>query len=145
AHTTGFNGDGLIEATDTPPMGGGNLVVRIGPGGAAPGVVPTPEQAAAMHQSAIQAAREEFARLTLGMFASSFSAFPLDLTYGGRAQSPAGNADVLGVKGADGFDAKLFVDGKTHLPLMLSWMAKEPMRITNTDGPGRAGGGGGAN
>lgn len=145
ARTSGFNGEGLIEATDTPPAMGGNLVVRFGPSGMGSGTTPTPEEAAAMHKNALQAAHEEFARLTLGMFASSFSAFPVDLTYVGQAESPDGKADVLGVKGADGFDAKLFIDGKTHLPLMLSWMAKEPLRITSTDGSGRAGGGGGAN
>ncbi len=145
ARTTGFNGDGLIDATDTPQMPNGNLVVRFGPGGAGPNGVLTPEQTAAMHKSAMQSAREEFARLTLGMFATSFSAFPLDLTYAGQAESPDGKADVIAIKGADGFDAKLFVDGQTHLPLMLSWMAKEPMRVTSADGAGRAGGGTGAN
>ena len=35
----------------------------------------------------------------------------------------------------DGFVAKFFVDAKTHLPLMLTWMDKEPLRMTM--GPGR--------
>jgi hypothetical protein len=74
ARTTGFNGEALIEATDTPPAmgGGGMMVMRFGgPGAGAPGAQPTPEQAAAMRKSALQAASKKFARLALGMFASS--------------------------------------------------------------------------
>ena len=147
ARTTGFNGDGLIEAMDTPPsLGGGGLVMRFGgPGGPAPGAQPTPEQAAAMRKNALQSAHEEFARLTLGMFATSFPAFPIEFSYAGQAESPDGKAEVIGVKSGDGFQARLFVDSNSHLPLMLSWMAKEPMVMQNVAGPGRASGGGGAN
>ena len=41
---------------------------------------------------------------------------------------------MLDVKGPDGFTAKFFIDGKTHLPLMLTWMDKEPMRIVRNAG-----------
>jgi hypothetical protein len=147
ARTTGFNGEGLIDATDTPPsMGGGMMVMRFGgPGSGAPGAQPTPEQAAAMRKNALQAAHEEFTRLTLGMFASSFAAFPVEFSYAGQAESPDGKADVIGIKGDDNFQARLFVDSASHLPLMLSWMAKEPMVMNMTSGPGRAAGSGGAN
>jgi hypothetical protein len=43
------------------------------------------------------------------------------------------------VKGAGDFDAKLFVDAQTNLPLMLSWSDKEPLAaqtITRGGGPG---------
>ena len=53
---------------------------------------------------------------------------------GGQAESPDGKADVIDVKGEGGFSAKLFIDAQTHLPLMLSWMDKEP--ITMMVGPG---------
>ena len=36
-------------------------------------------------------------------------------------RSPEGKADVLDVKGVGNFSARLFIDSKTHLPLMLSW------------------------
>lgn len=147
ARTSGFNGEGLIEATDTPPsMGGGMMVMRMGgPGGPAPGAQATPEQAAAMRKNALQAAHEEFTRLTLGMFASSFSAFPIEFSYAGQAESPDGKADVIGIKGSDNFQARLFVDSATHLPLMLTWMAKEPLTMQNVTGPGRGTSSGGAN
>ena len=55
---------------------------------------------------------------------------PLEFKYAGQAEAPDGKADVLEVQGPDGFTAKLFVDGKTHLPLMLTWMDKEPLVMT---------------
>lgn len=154
--TTGFNGDGVINEMDTPPQlsgGGGNVVMfrMVGPGGAAtgPGAPPlTPEQRESVRQAALTSARRDFARLTLGMFAASFPAYPLTMTYAGQAESPDGKADVIDVKGEGDFAARLFVDSKTHLPLMLSWMAKEPLQIVRqiggSGGPGAAVGGGGA-
>lgn len=136
ARTSGFNGEGVIDATDTPPAMPGQLFVRLGPGSAPPGTQVTPEQAEAMRKSALASAHEEFARFTLGMFATSFPAFPLEFAYAGQAESPDGQADVVAVTGAGDFAAKLFIDGATHLPLMLSWMAKEPLRVTSTNGPG---------
>ena len=139
-HTSGFNGDSLISATDTPPSpAGARIVMQFGPGGGMPGVSPTPEQEEAMRKSELLAAREEFARLTLGMFATSFSVFPVEFSYAGLAESPDGKADVIGVKGSDDFQAQLFVDSATHLPLMLSWRAKEPLVIRQTVGEGHAG------
>jgi hypothetical protein len=58
----------------------------------------------------------------------------VELADGGQAESPDGKADVIDVKGEGGFAAKLFIDVQTHLPLMLSWMDREP--ITMTMGPG---------
>ena len=55
------------------------------------------------------------------MFATSFSAYPLSFGHAGQAEAPEGKADVLDVKGAGNFTARLFIDSKTHLPLMLSW------------------------
>jgi hypothetical protein len=136
SRTSGFNGDGLIDVTDTPPNlgGGGTMVFRMGPGGAMPGQTPTPEQQAEMRKNTLLSNRQDFARLTLGMFAASFSGYPLTFTAAGQAESPDGKADLVDVKGDGGFTARLFIDGKTRLPLLLSWMAKEPM-VMNV-GPG---------
>jgi hypothetical protein len=65
--------------------------------------------------------KQDFARLTLGMFATSFSSYPLSFGHAGQAEAPEGKADVLDVKGDGNFSARLFIDSKTHLPLMLSW------------------------
>jgi hypothetical protein len=70
------------------------------------------------------------------------AAYPLALSDGGQAESPDGKADVIDVQGEGGFSAKLFIDAQTHLPLMLSWMDKEPLVMTL--GPGGAMTAGGA-
>jgi hypothetical protein len=128
--TTGFNGDGLIEVVDTPhAMGGALTITRMGAPGPG-GMQATPEQVATQRQALLASNKRDFARLTLGMFATSPTVFPLEFAYGGEAEAPDGKAHVIDVKGPDGFVARLFVDMKTHLPLMLSWMDKEPIRMT---------------
>jgi hypothetical protein len=142
----GFNGDGVINEVDTPPQlaGGGNVVFRMataGPGGAMgdPATM-TPEQKEATRQAALQSAKQNFTRLALGMLVTSLPSYPLTFTHGGTAESPDGTADIIDVKG-ENFAARLFIDTKTHLPLMLSWMDKEPLRIVRSvGGPGGAGG-----
>jgi hypothetical protein len=59
------------------------------------------------------------------------------LAWVGIAQSPDGTADVLEVKYADGQPTRLFLESKTHLPLMLQWTAAPGA------GPGGLRGGGG--
>jgi len=144
---TGFNGGQVIEEIDRPPsLSGGTFYMRVsGPGGGA--VDPekmTPEQKAEFDQKRLLANKKEYARLALGMFAASPAAFPLELSDGGQAESADGKADVIDVKGEDGFAARLFIDSQTHLPLMLSWMDKEPL-VMQMRGPGggAAGPGGG--
>ena len=65
--------------------------------------------------------KQDFVRLTLGMFATSFSAYPLTFSYAGQAEAPEGKADVIDVKGDGNFAARLFIDSKSRLPLMFSW------------------------
>jgi hypothetical protein len=139
--TSGFNDNALIEAMDTPPGmfggGGGHMIVRSAGGSTfeqGPGATPpTPAQRAEDDRLKVLASKQDFARLTLGMFANSFSSYPLHFTYAGQAESPDGKADILDVTGEGGFAARLFVDGRTHLPLLVSWMAKEPVSL-NTGG-----------
>jgi hypothetical protein len=116
--STGFNGDDLIQLPVPPPPAG-----RAG----APG--PPPAQIEAMRKGRLAATKQDFVRLTLGLFASSFSAYPVTFTYAGEAEAPQGKADVIDVKGAGGFAAKLFINSQTHLPVMVSWMGQSmPMR-----------------
>jgi hypothetical protein len=147
---SGFNGADLIDETDAPPgmsHGGGMRIMSMSPGGAMPGGQATPDQVEAQRKLSMLSNRREFARLSLGMFGATTAAFPVEYAYGGQAESPDGKADVLDVRGPDGFVAKFFVDTKTHLPLMLSWMDKEPLRLTiGPGGPGSVSGGpGGVN
>jgi len=135
---TGFNGGQAIEEIDRPPsLSGGTFFMRVsGPGGGA--VDPekmTPDQKAEFDQKRLLANKKEFAKLALGMFAASPAAYPLELSDGGQAESADGKADVIDVKGEGGFAARLFIDSQTHLPLMLSWMDKEPL-VMQMGGPG---------
>ncbi|MBE3095500.1 MAG: hypothetical protein IMZ44_00040 [Planctomycetes bacterium] len=138
--TSGFNGDAAINIIDQPPpMPGAMVVFRTGPGGA-PGELVTSDQQEAARKAQLLANRQDFARLTLGVLLASPAAYPLQFAYGGQAESPDGKADIVEVKGEGGFAARLFVDTATHLPLMVSWMAKEPLTMTQVvkGGPGGA-------
>ncbi|MBI3263320.1 MAG: hypothetical protein HYZ58_09220, partial [Acidobacteria bacterium] len=137
--TSGFNGDGVINEIDQPPQlaGGGNLVIRMAGPGVPGGAAATPEQQAAMRRAMLLTAKQDFARMTLGMFAQSFAVYPIAMTHAGRAESPDGKADIIEVKGEGDFTARLFVDSQSHLPLMLTWMGREPLVQTITrGGPG---------
>jgi hypothetical protein len=130
SRTTGFNGDGVIEVVDAPNMGDGRVFYRLTPGGPPPGVDPTPAQKVEQHKASLLSSHQEFARLTLGMFPQSFESYPLEFAYGGQGDTPSGKADILTVKGKDDFAARLYVDAASHLPVMLSWMAKEQQART---------------
>lgn len=133
----GFNGDGLIQDTEQPSMpGGGMLQIRMG---GAP-MNATPEQQAESARKQVASTKDEFSRMALGMFGGAITALPLEYTYGGTAEAPDGKADVINVKSAGEFAGKLFVDQKSHLPLMFTWMAKEPL-VMNASSGGRSGGG----
>lgn len=129
---SGFDGDTVIEWIDTPPAlaGGGNNVIQIdvrGPGDEGPAT--TPEQIAARNVRAFERNRHEFARLSLGMFAAAPANYPLTFRHAGVAESPDGRADIIAVTGPNGFAANLFIDVETHLPLMVSWQAPEPVQV----------------
>ena len=112
----GFNGDRFVQipAPQPPPPR---------PGGPPP---PTPQQLEAQTRVQLGNAKQDFARLMLGLFAASYPSYPLTFAYVGEAEAPQGRADVVDVKGPADFAARLFVDAKTHLPIMLSWQARQP-------------------
>jgi hypothetical protein len=135
----GFNGpDGLIDEIDQPPQfghGGAGHGTRAG-GGATTADAMTPEQEQARRAETLLANKKEYARFALGLFGAAATVYPLQFTYAGQAESPDGTAHVIDVTGEGDFAARLFVDTKTHLPLMLSWMDKE--LVTAADGHGGA-------
>jgi hypothetical protein len=53
-----------------------------------------------------------------------------------EAEAPEGRADVLQVTGGSGLDARLFVDQKTHRPLMLTFREAPPRMMMMRRGPG---------
>lgn len=153
--STGFNADELIQLPvptmpTQPPQAAG---VRspggegVGRGAAPAGQPGTPAQGAgagqmeAMRNARVAAVKQDFVRLTLGMFASSFSSYPLTFTYVGQAEAPQGSADVLDVKGPANFLARLFINSQTHLPIMVSWQASAGRGRGPGGGPGAGRGG----
>jgi hypothetical protein len=94
--TLGFNGNELIQFPLSPP--GQRLV----------------------------GAKQDFARLTLGMFAASFPSYPLTFRYAAQGEAPEGVADIIDVSGPANFSAKLIVQRATHLPVMLMWERPAP-------------------
>jgi len=144
---SGFNGDELIDQTDTPPgmaaSGGGNMrVMSFGAGGMAQVGQGTPEEVAAQSKQRLANNKRDFAKIAIGMIGDTTSAYPVQFTYGGQVDAAGGKAEVLELKSVDGFSGKLYVDAKSHLPLMLSWMDKEPLRVS-VGGGGPAGASGG--
>jgi hypothetical protein len=113
---TGFSGDALIQLPVQAAAPGR-------PGGPPP---PTPEQLDAQRRARAVGVKQDFARLTLGMFAGSFAAYPLTFTYVGQGEAPQGTADVLEARGAQNLTLRLFVLRSTHLPIMISWQGAAP-------------------
>jgi hypothetical protein len=101
--------------------GGGMIMVRR-PGGDS-------RQGQAMQTNAIRA---ELARISIGWLLSSPASLPVEFTYAGQAEAPDGKAEALDIKGPNGFSARLFLDQKTHLPLMLTYNGKKPRIMMRT-------------
>jgi len=108
--TVGFNGDTLIQFP--PPQAGAARGRGNGPPGGRGGP-----------PSNIASVKQDFVRLTLGMFAASFPTYPLTFRYAGLGEAPEGQADVLDVTGPANFSARFVVQRATHLPVMLMWQA----------------------
>ena len=126
---TGFNGDVLLQ---DPPQ----AAPPAGPPGAAGAPGPNPAMLEAAQKARVSAVKQDFARLTLGMFATSFATYPLTFTYVGEAEAPQGKADVVDAKGPN-VTIRFFISQQTHLPIMVSWQGAPAGRGR---GPGPASG-----
>jgi hypothetical protein len=144
--TSGFNGDKLIQIPRPPdPPPAAPAKPPTAPAAAPAGAPSAPAASAAAAPAAgapaaatakaagppapppdprkarVASAKQDFARLTLGMFAASFDSYPLTFTFVGQAEAPQGKADVLDAKGPGTFALRFFVNAETHLPIMVSW------------------------
>lgn len=128
--TAGFVGEQLV------------LIPRPAPPPPRPGAPPPPpQQMEMMLRGRLMQAKQDFARLMLGMFASTPSSFPLTYAYVGQAEAPQGKADVIDAKGPANFTARLFIQADTGLPIMLSWQAPGPGMGPGPGGPPPGAGG----
>ena len=107
---TGFNGEELVV---DPPQ-----VAPTAPAGAP---APNPAVLEAARKARVTTVKQDFARLALGMFATSFPSYPLTYTYVGEAEAPQGKADVIDARGPNNFTLRLFINQQTHLPIMVTW------------------------
>jgi len=123
----GINGDQVLRNTRT--IGGGpGMVVRMGP----------PPGGADADAQALRNQRAEMARVVIALLLTSPPSMPVDFTYGGEAEAEDGKADVLDAKGPGSFAARLFLDKKSHRPLMIAYRGAAPRLVMQTqrgDGP----------
>jgi hypothetical protein len=124
-----LNGDDVWEDQQQQGGAGGVVMFRRGPAG--PGA--DPKQAQEMMRLAV---RSDCSRLLLGWLLTTPPSFPVEFSFAGEAESPDGKADVLDVKGPNGFAARLFLDQKTHYPLMVTYNGRKPRVMTQTMRPG---------
>jgi hypothetical protein len=116
----GVNGDQVLRHSRT--IGGGpNMMVRIAPPGGADG-----------EGQALRNQRADMARFALAFLLTATPAMPLEFTYGGEAEAEDGKADVVDAKGPGSFEARLFLDKKSHRPLMLAYRGVAPRMIMQT-------------
>ena len=135
--STGFTGSEVIQFP-LPPAGRPGGPAPTPPAGAAgrPGgpPAPSPAQLEAQQTARLNNAKQDFARLALGIFADSLATYPMTFGYAAQAQAPQGTADVLDVRGPANFTARLFIATDTHLPIMLSWQAPPSGVVVTTPG-----------
>jgi hypothetical protein len=137
--STGFNGEKPIQPVQRG-LAGGAFMIRMGPGGPAPAQSEklSPEEQERVEKSVVRGAKQELSRLMLGWFAAAHPSVSAQYTFAGEAESPDGRAYVIDVTNADGFSARLFIDQRTNLPLMVTY--RGPQRQMMTAGPRAAGG-----
>ena len=79
-----------------------------------------------LERGLVRLQRAEMARLLVVWLVTPPPGWGLDLTYVGRAESPDGAADVIEARGPHDFWAKLFLDARTHRPLLLAYQGVRP-------------------
>jgi len=125
----GVNGEKLLRnqrSVNAPP----GVVIRMGqpPAGDA-------------EAQAIRNAHADLARTALAFLLASPASLPLEFSSGGEAESDEGKADVIDAKGAGNFAARIFLDQKSHRPLMLVYRGVAPrVTIQTMQGPPPDGG-----
>jgi hypothetical protein len=116
---TGYDGQEAWRAPVGVPPAHGGMVIRVqtpdDPGGAT---------------SLRKRTRAELTRLALLSLGAAPAGTTLTVRHGGEAEAPEGRAHLLDLSGPDDFAARLFVDVKTHLPLLVSFKGQFPRMQT---------------
>jgi hypothetical protein len=125
----GVNGDQVLRSSKTLNTGPG-MVIRM---------PPAPAHGSEAEMQLLRNSRAELARLSVAMLLTAPAVMPLEFVYSGEAEAPEGKADVIDVKGPNGFAAKLFLDKSSHRPLMIAYRGVAPRMVVQTQrgaGPG---------
>ena len=125
------NGAEVSTQVDSGGGGGGQFFTRMGGGQASP----------EMKAMAERAVRVEYARTMILLLLASPENFPVEFTYSGEEDLSGKMADVLDVKGPENFAARLYLDQKSHQPVMLTYKER-PRNMQFRMGGGGQGGGG---
>jgi hypothetical protein len=130
--STGFVG---VEIVQFPGGGRPGGPPAVAPGAAGrPGGAPPAAALEAQRAARLLAAKQDFARLMLGLMPGSLATYPLTFAYAAQAAAPQGTADVLDVRGEGNLALRLFIHSQTHLPIMTSWQAPPTGVIVTTPG-----------
>jgi len=120
----GINGDQVLRNSRT--IGGGpGMIIRVAP----------PPAGSDAEGQALRNARAELARFALAFLLTSPSSMPIEFTYGGEAEAPDSDiakAHVIEAKGQGSFAARIFLDQKSHRPLMLQYRGVAPRVMIQT-------------
>ena len=73
--------------------------------------------------------RADFTRVMLTFLLAAPTSIPVEYAFAGEAESPDGKADAVDVTGPNNFNVRLFLDQKTHRPLMFTYRGRQPQMI----------------
>jgi outer membrane lipoprotein-sorting protein len=104
------------EAFTDAESGGGAMIFNAGGMGAQ-----VPPEVKASFERGIRAG---YARTMIYLFCESPANFRVEFTYAGVEDTSGKPADVLEIKGPDNFTARLHLDQKTHLPVMMTYKVR---------------------
>ena len=122
-NTRALNGD---KAWSGNSGGGGGMIFRMsGPGGQQI----SPEQMEAMQRRIYVA---EFSRYLLAMILTPPASLAVEYKYAGESDVEDTQADVIDVSGPENFSVRVFLDKKSHIPLLLSYRGPKPRVMTMT-------------
>lgn len=127
---TGLDGQQAWRAP-VGPAGGPHMVIRVGDG-----------EGQGVADALLRRTRGEMLRLLLVALAASPGEGAFTLAHAGEAEAPEGRAERIDVSDSEGPIGTLFVDKKTHRPLLVSFKAQAPrmqvMRATSHGDADRA-------
>jgi len=122
-NTRALNGD---KAWSGNSGGGGGMIFRMsGPGGQQI----SPEQMEAMQRRIYVA---EFSRYLLAIILTPPASLAVEYKYAGESDVEDTQADVIDVSGPNNFSVRVFLDKKSHIPLLLSYRGPKPRVMTMT-------------